>query len=69
MNIEWKDGFHISVSVTDGTVTVSADEAGLLSLSEQLRSLASENPGAHIHYDCFNSLEENSSEMIIEKIR
>lgn len=41
---------------------------GLLSLASQLTTLANEVNGAHIHYDEHNSLEEGSSEMIIEKI-
>ena len=30
-------------------------------------ALAEETPGSHIHYDEYNSLEEGSSELIIEK--
>ena len=67
MNIEWEEGFEISVR-TDGTATlISADEKGLRSLAAQLYALADQPAGSHIHYDSYNSLEENSSELIIEK--
>lgn len=52
----------------DHTAVISADRQGLLSLSEQLKTLAEEQPGSHIHYDSFNSLEDGSDELIIEKI-
>ena len=31
-------------------------------------TLAGEEPGSHIHYDEYNSLEDGSDELIIEKI-
>ena len=41
---------------------------GLLSLAGQLAALADAAPGSHIHYDEDNSLEDGSSEMIVEKV-
>ena len=67
MDIEWKDGFMVKVSVEENTVVISANREGLLSLASQLTALANESAGSHIHYDEYNSLENNSSEMIIEK--
>ena len=67
MDLKWIEGFMISVK-NDGKVTVSANKEGLLTLADQLISLAKEESGAHIHYDVYNSLEDGSSEMIIEKI-
>ena len=68
MDIEWVDGFTIRVrSDSDGTVVVSANREGLLSLARQLTALADAEAGSHIHYDEYNSLEEGSSQMIIEK--
>ena len=67
MDIIWEDGFEIKVSADNGAFTVSANRAGLLSLSRQLAALAEAAPGTHIHYDAYNSLEEGSMEMIIEK--
>ena len=69
MEINWEDGFTIKVRVDDGkTVVISANREGLLSLARQLSDMANEEYGFHIHYDEYNSLEDDSSEMIIEKI-
>ena len=68
MEITWEDSFTIQVKVNDGTVIISANKNGLLSLAAQLTSLAQAPPGSHIHYDAFNSLEEGSAEMIIEHL-
>ena len=68
MDIEWVDGFTIRVrSDSNGTVVVSANREGLLSLAGQLTALADAEAGSHIHYDECNSLEEGSSQMLIEK--
>ena len=68
MDISWKNGFSIQVKVDSGTVIISANKEGLLSLAKQLTTLAEAVPGDHIHYDEYNSLEEGSAEMIIEKL-
>lgn len=69
MDIKWEDGFAVKVRVDDGgTVVVSANREGLFSLARQLTAMADEETGSHIHYDEYNSLEEGSHEMIIEKI-
>ncbi len=67
MNIKWREGYEIKVKISGDEVTVSANREGLLSLAEQLTALADETSGSHIHYDGFNSLEEGSAGMIIEK--
>jgi hypothetical protein len=70
MNTEWIDGFKISVKVyNENEVTVSANKEGLLSLANHLKALADGAPGDHIHYDEFNSLEEGSIGMVIERER
>ena len=66
MNIDWEDGFSISVRFETDEVTLSANRAGLLSLARQLTALANEEPGSHIHYDTYNSLEDGSKELIVE---
>ena len=68
MRIEWTNGFEIHVSIDNGTTVISANKERLLSLAGQLTALAEEPPGSHIHYDEYNSLEEDSAEMIIERI-
>ena len=67
MHIEWEDGFEIRVTIVDGAAVISANRAGLLSLAGQLTALAGAAPGSHIHYDAYNSLEDGSVEMIVEK--
>ena len=67
MDIEWVDGFTIDVDCQGGTVTLKANKEGLLSLARQMIALSNEEAGSHIHYDEYNSLEEGSAELIIEK--
>ena len=68
MDIEWKDGFEIKVKIENGATIISANREGLLSLAEQLSALANAENGDHIHYDEYNSLENGSTELIIERI-
>ena len=69
MDMVWENGFTIKVGVDDeNTVVISANKAGLRSLARQLEALASGEVGSHIHYDEYNSLEEGSCRMIIEKM-
>ncbi|MBQ3482060.1 MAG: hypothetical protein IJH48_07070 [Oscillospiraceae bacterium] len=68
MILEWKEDFVIAVRAENGEVTISANRDGLLSLASHLTLLAREEPGSHIHYDEWNALEEDSAELIIEKI-
>ena len=64
----WEDGFIIAVKAKQNAVIISANKEGLLSLANHLTSLAQDNaPGAHFHLDEHNSLEENSTELIVEK--
>ncbi len=67
MEINWRDGFTIKVSINDGTAVISANREGLLSLAAQLTDLADGEAGSHIHYDEYNSLESDSAELIVEK--
>lgn len=66
--MRWEDGFSIAVKVENNAVTISANKQGLLSLANHLTALAQDNtPGTHIHLDEHNSLEESSTELIVEK--
>ena len=69
MNVEWMDGFEITVAAEDGRIVISANREGLLSLAKHLTALADGTPGDHVHYDEYNSLEAGSAEIIIERIR
>ena len=67
MNINWQEGFKISFKIENDQGILSANKEGLLSLANQLYELAQADNGSHIHYDIKNSLENDSSELIIEK--
>ncbi len=67
MKIEWIDGSVIETAIENEEIVISANREGLLSLAKQLTALADGFPGDHIHYDTYNSLEEGSSEMTIER--
>ncbi len=67
MELEWVNGFVIRTSAEEGAMLLSANREGLLSLAKQLKALADENSGSHIHYDAYNALEEGSVDLIIEK--
>ena len=69
MKIEWIEGSEIAVNIYNKEVTVSANKEGLLSLAGQLKALAEGVPGDHIHYDEDNSLEEGSTELVIERVK
>ena len=66
--MKWIDGFSIAVRIDDGVPVISANREGLLSLANHLTDLADEAPGSHIHLDAFNSLEEGSAELIVERV-
>jgi len=68
MRIWWEDGFEIRATVRDGEVTISANREGMVSLANILLDLAEERPGAHVHLDEYNSLENGSCELIIERV-
>lgn len=67
MELKWKDGHTIRVTAENGEVLISANKAGLLSLAGHLTALAEAPAENHIHLDEYNSLEEGSAELIIER--
>ena len=66
---EWQDGFEIKVQNEEGETVIVANKAGLISLAKQLLTLAQDvvPTGSHLHFDDYNSLEQGSTELIIEK--
>ena len=68
MKINWEDGFEISAAARDNEVTISANREGMVSLANILLALAEERPGAHIHLDQHNSLEDGSCELILQRV-
>ncbi|MBR6553910.1 MAG: hypothetical protein IKT91_04815 [Clostridia bacterium] len=65
----WDDNFKIKTSIPYDKITIEANREGLLSLARHLLLLAQEEVpnGSHFHLDDFNSLENNSVELIIAK--
>jgi len=66
---KWEDGFEIETVVDNGIISIIANKAGLLSLANHLLNLAQDDvqSGHHLHFDEYNSLEEGSIELIIQK--
>lgn len=69
MTFNWIEGFMINLAIDGNAVVISANKEGLLSLANHLKTLAEEpEMGAHFHLDEFNSLEDGSAGLIVEKI-
>ncbi|RZK27124.1 MAG: hypothetical protein EOO43_00650, partial [Flavobacterium sp.] len=66
---EWEKDFTIETKVVEGEILILANKAGLISLARHLLSLAQESvpEGYHIHFDEYNSLEDGSVEIILQK--
>ncbi len=66
----WNRGFVIKVFVKNEDVVIAANREGLVSLANHMLNLAqTEVPhGAHLHFDEYNSLEDGSVNLIIEKL-
>jgi surfactin synthase thioesterase subunit len=67
---KWEADFTIKIMIKNGVTTLQANKEGLISLANHLLNLAQDSviPGAHFHLDEHNSLDEGSSELIVEKI-
>lgn len=65
----WENGFEIEIKNIEGVIKITANKEGLRSLANHLLNLAQDDIpiGFHLHFDESNSLEEGSSELIIEK--
>ena len=68
----WHDNFKIETQITDNKeIILSANKEGLISLANLLLNLAQDSVpiNYHLHFDEYNSLEEMSKELIIQKIK
>lgn len=65
----WENGFEIEVKSLNGVIQIRANKEGLKSLANHLLNLAQDEVpiGYHLHFDEYNSLEEGSLDLIIEK--
>lgn len=68
--LNWTDSFVIKVESSAPEVVISANKEGLMSLANHLLNLAQDTvpAGAHFHFDAYNSLEDGSSELVVQKI-
>ena len=68
--LKWENDAEIKVSIENGEVLIEANADGLTSLANHMLNLAqiAVPSGAHIHLDEYNSLEDGSSPLIIEKL-
>lgn len=66
---QWTDGFEIQVVIDRGKVLIIANNEGLTSLANHLLNLAQDEipSGYDMHFDDYNSLEDGSVNLIIEK--
>lgn len=66
----WSGSYSIMVSANNNEVVISANREGLVSLANHLLNLAQTDVpcGTHIHLDEYNSLEDGSQSIIIEKV-
>ncbi|MBR2730541.1 MAG: hypothetical protein IKD72_00960 [Clostridia bacterium] len=68
MELKWDENAQIRIRTEGGDVIISANRAGLRSLSNHLLSLAGEPAGSHLHLDADNALEDGSQPCILEHI-
>lgn len=66
MAINWIEGFTLRVRIKKRYGDYFRQQRGI---AVHLTALAKEPPGSHLHLDKFNSLEENSATLIVEKTK
>ena len=66
---KWENNFDIGVKAENGVVIITANKEGLTSLANHLLNLAQEKvpSGYHLHLDEYNSLDDGSLELIVQK--
>lgn len=70
LQLAWEKYYKIEVKDIQGEIMIRANSEGLLSLANHLVNLAQYDVpiNTHIHLDEYNSLEEGSLELVIQKI-
>ena len=68
--LNWEENYKIEINEEHGETVISANKEGLLSLANHFANLAQDDipVGSHIHLDQYNSLEEGSCDVIVQKI-
>jgi len=69
MECKWELGFDIEVKYESGVVLLRANKQGLISLANHFLNLSQDKipSGYHLHFDEYNSLDDGSEELVIEK--
>lgn len=69
LQLRWENNFSIEVKSEGREVLIVANNEGLISLAKHLLTLAQKevSQGTHIHLDQYNSLEDGSIDLVIEK--
>jgi hypothetical protein len=70
IRIVWIPGYEIRAEIQNDVVVISANKEGLKSLAVVLMTLAQDEviPGAHVHLDELNSLEDGSCGLVFDRI-
>ncbi len=68
MRMRWENGFQLSTAIQEGEIVISANRNGMRSLANILMDLSDQEPGAHVHLDEHNSLEDGSIELVIQRV-
>jgi hypothetical protein len=67
--LDWENGYEITARMEiDGTIVITANRAGLISLGRHFLTLAQPGvpSGAHLHLDAPEMLDDDSASMILE---
>ncbi len=66
---KWMDGFDLETKFENGLISIIGNKEGLISLANHFLNLAQDNipSGHHLHFDEYNSLNEGSIELVIQK--
>ncbi|MDO4798380.1 MAG: hypothetical protein Q4A01_10240 [Coriobacteriales bacterium] len=68
MRMRWENDFQLSTAIQEGEIVISANRNGMRSLANILMDLSDQEPGAHVHLDEHNSLEDGSIELVIQRV-
>lgn len=70
LKLNWTDGFDIRTTIEQGSIKITMNKEGLVSLANHLLNLAQNDVpvGHHLHLDEHNALSEGSIDLLIEKI-
>ncbi len=70
IELTWENAYNIMCMIEGNSLKILANKQGLLSLANHLITLAQDTipSGNHLHFDEYNSLDDDSKELIICKM-